>query len=481
MRGKFSGMIFALILALLLASLSPVAAQDGKPTKVPDSASPLPTAVATTPSNNSNNTNNNTNTNTNSGNQGPVEFSEGTVLSNVSFDNRDDWENYVNEGVSMTVEDGIYRTFIPGSFPDSYVWTLNSDEHSDAIIAAQVTQEADNTDSRYGIMCRADESNNGGGYYFAVLAEGGGFIGIGDEQEQVVRTLTDVVYSDAIQAGAGTNDIRAVCVGDYLALYVNGEFITETNDTTFTTGFAGIFGWASGGNDTEVTFDNVVVSEAVAGAASNNNTNNNTNNAALPAPSVQNVNVGDNLLVETFDSPDAWNAFITDDQTVNLRVEDGVFRAVSETVRTYSWALNDQNDKDVVVTVEASQQSDLLNNGYGLMCRGDVANDGDGYYFMISGDGYASIQKGIGGLSGSITPLVQWTTSDLVNQGQTENTITAVCVGDYLALYVNGELAAETQDSEYDSGYTGFSVVAFEDGGVDVAFDNLGIWEAEQS
>ncbi|MCA9934633.1 MAG: hypothetical protein H6662_19965 [Ardenticatenaceae bacterium] len=182
--------------------------------------------------------------------------------------------------------------------------------------------------------------------------------------------------------------------------------------------------------------------------------------------------LGNQLLNETFDSPNAWETYL--DDGVALQVMDGAYR-VQTGDAGYIWGLNEQNHSDVVIEVEASQLSTFENNAYGVMCRSDTSNNGDGYYFLVSGDGYYAISKGEGE---DVTPLVDWTSNSAINKGTATNTIRAVCVGDYLALYVNGKFMAETNDSSYANGYAGFAATAFEGGDTDISFDNLTIQEA---
>ena len=187
------------------------------------------------------------------------------------------------------------------------------------------------------------------------------------------------------------------------------------------------------------------------------------------------ASLGNVLLSESFDSSSAWETYFG--ETVELEVVDGSYR-----VRTgdegYIWGLNEASHSDVVIEVEASQLSEFENNAYGVMCRADTSNNGDGYYFLVSGDGYYSIGKGEGP---DVTPLVDWETSSAVNKGQATNSVRAVCVGDYLALFVNDRFVAEATDSTYSSGYTGLTATAFDGGDTDISFDNLSIWEARVS
>jgi hypothetical protein len=144
----------------------------------------------------------------------------------------------------------------------------------------------------------------------------------------------------------------------------------------------------------------------------------------------------------------------------------------------YVWGLNDAVHEDVVIEVTTNQASSFENNAYGVMCRSDTSNNGDGYYFLISGDGYYAIAKGEGD---DVNELVEWSTSSAINQGQASNTIRAVCIDNYLAMYVNDEFVADTEDSEYTSGFAGFAATGFEGGNTDISFDNLTITAASLS
>jgi hypothetical protein len=187
--------------------------------------------------------------------------------------------------------------------------------------------------------------------------------------------------------------------------------------------------------------------------------------------------LGPVLLNEAFTQVDAWEQYADADTGTNLQIADGAYQ-VQTGDQGYIWGLNEREHDDVVMEVTTNQFSTHLNNAYGLMCRADTSNNGDGYYFLISGDGYYSIARGEGE---DITPLVEWQESSAINEGQASNKLRAVCVGDYLALYVNDQFLAETTDAAYRSGYAGFAAAAFEEGNVDVDFDNLTVWEASLS
>lgn len=186
----------------------------------------------------------------------------------------------------------------------------------------------------------------------------------------------------------------------------------------------------------------------------------------------QEYQAGDVLLNESFSEANAWETFVSDDS--DLQVNDGVYR-IQTGPGGYIWGLNEAEHTDVVMEVTTNQLSTHANNGYGLICRSDVSNNGDGYYFLVSGDGFYSIRKGEGD---DVNPLVDWTESSAVNDGQASNKIRAVCIGNYLAMWVNDTFLAETEDTAYTGGFAGLAAVAFENGNADVTFDDLTITTA---
>jgi hypothetical protein len=184
----------------------------------------------------------------------------------------------------------------------------------------------------------------------------------------------------------------------------------------------------------------------------------------------------DLVLTETFDYEDTWEQY-SSPSGVELGVENGVYRAYTMSAG-YVWGLNEQSHTDVILEVEATPLTIHYENGFGVMCRADTRNNGDGYYFMITGTGYYSIRIGDGD---EVRPLVDWQQSDAIHAEIDTNRIRAICVGSTLAMYVNGELLAVTVDDVYASGYAGMSVTAADESDIDVAFDNLAIYQVTLS
>ena len=152
------------------------------------------------------------------------------------------------------------------------------------------------------------------------------------------------------------------------------------------------------------------------------------------------ISDSDLALYVEFDDEDDWEFYEDDTRSAEVDEDDEVYviEVESDENATFLWGQDTTVFTDVVIQVETEQLSNEDNNGYGIMCRTDEdALTGNGYIFYISGDGFVSIFLNNGDDSEF---LHEWEASDAVNQGEDENTLTVVCVGEYLGFYVNSYL-----------------------------------------
>ena len=149
---------------------------------------------------------------------------------------------------------------------------------------------------------------------------------------------------------------------------------------------------------------------------------------------------------------------------------------LSATSAEYVWSFSEGSYTDVVLETAVRQLSQERNNAYGLVCRVSSSSSRNGYYFLISGDGLVSIRRVERNLS---SPIVDWTPHNAVRQDGRNNRLRAICAGEYLAFYVNGQLVAEGVDDRFSSGPVGFAASGSENGSVQVTFSNLTIRAAE--
>lgn len=156
--------------------------------------------------------------------------------------------------------------------------------------------------------------------------------------------------------------------------------------------------------------------------------------------------------------------------------ENGVY-VVRSTSDLWQWGRSNTEYPDAVIEVDVNMTAGPSNNnaGFGVICRLKEREDTsvDGYMLAISGDGYYTIRS----ISASnMTPLVDWTSSDAVNQGNATNHLRATCNGSNLSLEVNGQqVATATASGGPTTGSIAFSAISFEKDTptAEVHFDNL--------
>ncbi len=197
--------------------------------------------------------------------------------------------------------------------------------------------------------------------------------------------------------------------------------------------------------------------------------------AGCSSSAAEEVSVEEVLLETDFTNTTEWPEKL--DMAAGTAVQltnDGY--ELSATSAEYVWSFSEGSYEDVVLETAVRQLSQERNNAYGLVCRASSGSSRNGYYFLISGDGLVSIRRVERNLT---SPIVDWTPHNAVRQGERNNRLRAICAGEYLAFYVNGQLVAEGKDGRFSNGLVGFAASGSEDGSVQVTFTNLTIRAAE--
>ncbi len=173
--------------------------------------------------------------------QGPDPCNEDGTLLNDEFDGSKDcgWILYNGSGVTSEIEDGVLR--ISNSLSGEITWAVADRNYDDVIITTQARQVSGPDDNAYGIICRYQSPEN----FYVFLVSGDGHYAIGkytssNPQIEYLSGEGQYIFSDAINQGAATNEIRASCIGNELSLAVNGIPLDTVNDPTFVTGDIGV-------------------------------------------------------------------------------------------------------------------------------------------------------------------------------------------------------------------------------------------------
>ena len=180
------------------------------------------------------------------------------------------------------------------------------------------------------------------------------------------------------------------------------------------------------------------------------------------------------LFQDDFSDPKSgWDQLQNDDGITDY--QDGQYRILVNTTNTDVWANPaGLNFTDTTIDVDATKVAGDDNNDFGVVCR---YKDGENFYFfVISSDGYYGIGKIKDGQQ-VLVGMESMPPTDVVKQGNATNHIQADCNGSTLRLTVNGQLLAETTDTDLTSGNAGLLAGSFEHPGTDILFDNFVVRE----
>ena len=181
------------------------------------------------------------------------------VIFKDDFSNEDSGWPTINETAgTANYKDGGYELTVPD--PDSGYWaTPELEDQTNTSIEVDATVTGSARDSDFGILCRGIDSDN----QILLLISADGYAVIGKFKDGEFSTLSseEWVESSAINQGSQLNHIRADCVDNTFALYVNGTQVATATDDDFPSGMVGLTIGSYQDPKGAVLFDNFVVTE----------------------------------------------------------------------------------------------------------------------------------------------------------------------------------------------------------------------------
>jgi hypothetical protein len=181
------------------------------------------------------------------------------------------------------------------------------------------------------------------------------------------------------------------------------------------------------------------------------------------------VNPGEVIFQDDFSREDSgWDRYLDDDY--NADYIDGTYVIKVLSTNVTAWSRPHLDLENVLIRVEGLHRSGSENNVYGVICRYiDYENF---YFFMIGSDGYAGIGKFIGGEKELLSHETLLPT-DAIGPIDEVNLIQAACVDDDLTLWINGKQIFKVAASDLSHGDVGLLVGAYDEGNVEIQFDNF--------
>ena len=178
------------------------------------------------------------------------------------------------------------------------------------------------------------------------------------------------------------------------------------------------------------------------------------------------------LFEDDFESPDSgWGA---DQQDAFERgYEAGEYFVDLHEPNWFIWARPGVKLDDVSVEVDVHLVAGSPAGQTGVLCR--HADDDNFYYFAVSADGYYAIFRRVDGgdlevLTGDGSGMLP---SPAIKTGEQANHLRAICSGDELSLYANGELLETVTDDAHPQGDVGLGAGSGPEGSVRFQFDDF--------
>jgi hypothetical protein len=165
------------------------------------------------------------------------------------------WDRVQSPEGMTDYENDKYRIVVNASNAD--YWSNPGLYFEDVQIEVDALMNAGPDDNDFGVLCRYQDTEN---FYFLIISSDGYYgIGIVINGHQRLLEPPQMYQSEAIYPGGTVNHIQAICQGSRLALTVNGEFIAETYDSTFSSGDVGLIVGSFEQPGVDVLFDNFSV------------------------------------------------------------------------------------------------------------------------------------------------------------------------------------------------------------------------------
>ena len=149
------------------------------------------------------------------------------------------WSLYNRGGAVVEIEEGVMR--MSTSQPGQIWWTNPGQSVDDVFVSTEARQVSGPNDNAYGTICRYQNEEN----FYVFLISGDGYYTIGKytSDSPSITYLTEngeYQFSDVINQGNATNQMRASCIGQELSLAVNGITLATVTDPTFVIGDVGL-------------------------------------------------------------------------------------------------------------------------------------------------------------------------------------------------------------------------------------------------
>lgn len=345
------------------------------------------------------------------------------------------------------VTEGRFRMTMRAKQPAVLWHTIPGADYKDVVVSVDAAPAPQSEPPLgYGLIFRASPK---GDYYLFQILPGEAFavylVTHDSDQWQELVVPTDIPINRNAM-----NQLKVKAIGSSLSFWINDTQVAAIEDTTLSSGAAGVLIEVDEGVDNTVDFDNLIVRQPEGAPVDDG---------------------GRILLAECFDSgANGWSsgafseADFDSDTTINGQYVVTVTAKLKDGY-VYRDSLSAQTFDDFALSVEATPQDSNAGYTYGLVFRNagpsfytfEVGND-RAYHVYLHDAGWKALDQG---------------ETDAIRAGQT-NELKVVARGQEMAFFVNGDQVTSLQDSAISGGRAGLVLsVLDKDRTATVRFDNL--------
>jgi hypothetical protein len=359
------------------------------------------------------------------------------------------WDINSGKEGSVGYENGEY--VIQVDEVDYSLWANPGAMFDDVVVGVTMQLAADSEPADMGAICRYDDASN---FMYGTITSDG-FYGITQMKDGDFTILTGagkLQANDTIRQGDKSNQMQFLCAGNNFALFVNDQFIDAVQADAPAGGDVGLLAGTFDTGGARVRFDDF--------------------SAVLPPPGTEIGPVGDTaLFADDFSDPDSgWD--VRETENGGTGYVDGRYFIRIDTPKFQLWSSPGQSfDDDVIVEAIAGLASGPEENEMGVFCR--YQDRQNFMYASIGTDGYYAIVEIKDDEATILTGDGQFQRSDVIPIGSEAYYLQLACVDDQYTLLVNGEEIDSAASDAFTGGDVGLLAGTFEQGGVEVLFDDF--------
>jgi len=354
---------------------------------------------------------------------------------------------------SVGYENGEYVIQVDEA--DYTLWANPGQTFGDVFVDVMAQLADGSPPADMGVICRYQDAGN---FVYGDITSDG-FYGIGQMKNGDLSILTGggkLQRHAAIREDGQANNIQFLCAGNRFVLIVNDQLVDGIEADAPTGGDVGLMAGTFDQAGARVRFDDF--------------------SAVLPPPNTEvgDLQPGGNVLfADDFSDPGSgWEVRETASGATGYR--DGRYFIRVNAPRFQLWSSPGQPFKgDVIVEASAVPARGPDKNEMGVLCR--YQDRQNFVYGSVGADGYYAIVEIKNNKETILTGKGKFQLSDAIPRGGETYVIRLACEGDRYTLFVNGEQidSATTSGSAFSAGDVGLLGGTFDQGGVEILFDDF--------